>query len=254
MLIQDLQCAVIPVNVSLEGQDSRFAPTPWVYYPLLNPPKSHPVTRNINLIASRFVSSVDTVGMNPEIEKQILLSTSPSSRALNVPLFINLQQIEESPLEREFDRSNIPVAVLLEGVFPSAFSNRALSSFNNGNPFQFRQRSIPTRMIIISDADIIRNDVSRRADGAYITPLGFDRYTNQTFGNKDLVVNMINYLSDDVGLMNLRSREFRLRLLDKKKVLEHRVKWQVINIILPSVLLLIFVGFWLYIRRRRYTR
>lgn len=254
MLIQDLQCAVIPVNVALDGQDSRFAPAPWVYYPLLAPPSTHPITRNLNLVSSRFVSSIDTVGMDTAIDKQIILTTSNKSRLLNVPLFINLRQIERSPLEREFNTSHIPVGVLLEGVFPSAFANRPLSSFNNGNPFNFREKSIPTRMIVLSDSDIIRNEVNRRGDGAYITPLGFDRYTNQTFGNKDLIVNMINYLNDDVGLMNLRTREFKLRLLDKEQVLEHRVKWQVINIILPSIILLVLVGVWLVVRRRRYTK
>lgn len=253
-LIQDMQCAVIPVNVSLEGQDARFAPAPWVFYPLINSPSSHPITRNLNLISSRFPSPVDTVGMNPEVHKQILLRTSSHSRVLNTPLFINLRQIELSPLEREFINSFVPVAVLLEGVFPSAFTNRPLSAFNNGQPFNFRERSMPTRMIVISNADIIRNEVSRRGDGAYITPLGYDRYTNQTFGNKELIVNMVNYLNDDIGLMNLRTREFKLRLLDKSKVLEHRVRWQVINLVLPSIFLLIFVGVWMYVRRRRYTR
>jgi ABC-2 type transport system permease protein len=254
VLIQDMQCAVIPVNVALEGQDSRFAPAPWVFYPLLNSPIGHPITRNLNLISSRFASPIDTVGMDPDIDKQILITSSPYSRTLNVPLFINLRQIEQSPLEREFNRSNIPVAVLLEGVFPSAFTNRPLSAFNNGKSFHFRERSIPTRMIVISDADIIRNDISRRADGAYITPLGFDRYTKQTYGNKELLINMINYLHDDVGLMNLRTREFKLRLLDKNKVLQNRGKLQVFNLIFPSAILLIFVLVWLFFRRRRYTK
>jgi ABC-2 type transport system permease protein len=145
------------------------------------------------------------------------------------------------------------VAVLLEGVFPSAFTNRPLSSLNNGQAFSFHEASVPTKMVVISDADIIRNEVSRRPDGAYVTPLGYDRYSRQTYGNKEFVVNAINYLNDDKGLMNLRTREFKLRLLDKTKVLEQRVKWQVINLTIPSILLLIFVGIWLYIRRNRYT-
>ena len=253
-LIQDMQCAVIPVNVALQGQDSRFAPAPWVYYPLLNSPRTHPITRNLNLISTKFVSPIDTVGMDPNISKQFILKTSPYSRILNVPLFINLRQIERSPLEREFNQSNIPVGVLLQGVFPSAFSNRPLSKFNHGKPFQFRERSIPTRMIVLSDASIIRNEVSRRGDGAYVTPLGFDRYTNQTYGNKDLIINMINYLNDDVGLMNLRTRDFKLRLLDRNKVLDQRVRWQVLNVVLPSLILLVFVIIWLVVRRKRYTK
>ena len=252
-LVQDMQCAIIPVNVGLQGQDSRFVPAPWVYYPLLNAPESNPITRNLNLIASRFASPIDTVGMNPDVHKQILLTTSPYSRTLNVPLFINLGHIEQSPLESDFNKSNLPIAVLLEGVFPSAFANRPLSMFNNGNAFNFHEQSMPTRMVVVSDADIIRNEVSRRPDGAYVTPLGYDRYSRQTYGNKEFIVNAINYLNDDKGLMNLRTREFKLRLLDKSKVLEQRVRWQVLNLILPSVLLLVFVSIWLIIRRKRFT-
>lgn len=252
-LIQDMQCAVVPINVALQGQDSRFVPAPWVFYPLLNAPVSHPITRNLNLISSRFVSPIDTVGMDSNIDKQVLLRTSPYSRTLNVPLFINLRQIEQSPLETDFNKSNIPVAVLLEGIFPSAFTNRPLTAFNNGKPFSFHDRSVPTRMVVISDADIIRNEVSRRADGAYITPLGYDRYSRQTYGNKEFLVNVINYLNDDKGLMNLRTREFMLRLLDKSKILEQRVRWQVINLTIPSVVLLVFVAVWLIVRRKRYT-
>ncbi len=192
--------------------------------------------------------------MNHEVNKRFLLRTSPYARTVNVPTFINLAQIEQSPLEGEFTQSNIPVAVLLEGVFPSVFTNRPLAAYNNGNPFRFREKSVPTRMIVVSDADVIRNEVRRRGDGAYIIPLGFDRYTNQTYGNKDFVVNMVNYLNDDSGLMNLKSREFKLRLLDKNKVLEHRTKWQVLNLLIPSLILMIFVAIWLLVRRKRYVK
>lgn len=251
-LIQDMQCAVIPVNMALANQSSKFVPAPWVYYPLLNAPNSHPITRNLNLIFSRFISPIDTVGMDSQISKQILLKSSPYSRILNVPLFVNLRQVERSPLETEFNQQNLPVAVLLEGVFPSAFSNRPLTIFNNGNPFSFHEQSVPTRMVVISDADIIRNEVSQRADGAYVTPLGYDRYSRQTYGNKEFLVNVINYLNDDKGLINLRTREFKLRLLDKNKVLEQRVQWQVFNLVVPSLVLLLVVGAWLLIRRKRY--
>lgn len=251
-LIQDMQCAVIPVNMALANQNSKFVPAPWVYYPLLNAPNSHPITRNLNLIFSRFVSPIDTVGMDSQISKQILLKSSPYSRVLNVPLFVNLRQVERSPLETEFNQQNLPVAVLLEGVFPSAFNNRPLTNFNNGNPFSFHEQSVPTRMVVISDADIIRNEVTQRADGAYVTPLGYDRYSRQTYGNKEFLVNVINYLNDDKGLINLRTREFKLRLLDKNKVLGQRIQWQVINLVVPSLVLLLVVGVWLLIRRKRY--
>jgi len=109
-------------------------------------------------------------------------------------------------------------------------------------------------MIVVSDADIIRNDVRRRPDGAYISPLGYDRYTKQTFGNRDLVVNMVKYLDDDIGLMSLRTRDFKLRMLDKKKITESRFTWQLINLALPSAILVLCGLVWLYFRKKRFTR
>lgn len=253
-LIQDIQCALIPVNTSLPGQEPKFTTSPWFYYPLLSASGNNPITRNLNMIKAQFISPIDTVGADRSIKKTILLTTSPNSRTLNVPLFVSLEEINRSPLKREFNRSNLPVSVLLEGTFESVFQNRPLSKLNHGKPFEFKQNSASTKMIIVSDADIVRNDVRHRADGAFISPLGYDRYTKQTFGNKDLVMNMVKYLDDDRGLMNLRIRDFKLRMLDKKKITESRVAWQLFNLITPSVILIIGGLIWLYIRKRKFTR
>jgi len=253
MLIQDLQCAVIPVNMALAGQEPKFVPAPWVYYPLLAAPTNHPVTRNLNLIHSQFASPVDTVGGSSAIKKQYLLYTSMNGKVLQVPLFVSLSQVNQRINEREFRISNIPVAVELSGEFQSVFRNRPLSGYNNGQPFEFKDKSAFTRMIVVADADIIRNDVQRRPNGAYIIPLGYDRFTNQTFGNKELVMNMVRYLNDDEGLMNLRSRDFKLRLLDRKAILQSRLKWQLINMLIPSAILVIGGFVWLYVRRKKYT-
>ncbi|HNV53019.1 MAG TPA: gliding motility-associated ABC transporter substrate-binding protein GldG, partial [Tenuifilaceae bacterium] len=254
MLIQDLQCAVIPVNMALAGQEPKFVPAPWVYYPLLAAPTNHPVTRNLNLIHSQFASPVDTVGGNSAIKKQYLLYTSMNGKVLQVPMFVSLSQVNQRINEREFRISNIPVAVELSGEFQSVFRNRPLSGYNNGQPFEFKDKSVFTRMIVVADADIIRNDVQRRPNGAYVIPLGYDRFTNQTFANKELVMNMVRYLNDDEGLMNLRSRDFKLRLLDRKAILQSRLKWQLINMLIPSAILVIGGFVWLYVRRRMYTR
>lgn len=253
-LIQDLQCAVIPVNASLPGQDSKFVPSPWVYYPLISSSPKSPITRNLNMVKTQFISPIDTVGGNPNIKKTILLTTSPSSRILNIPMFVSLEEINRSPLQRDFRHANIPVAVLLEGRFESVFQNRPLSKLNHGHSFELKPNSELTNMIVVSDADMIRNDVRRRADGAYISPLGFDRFTKQTYGNKELVMNMVKYLDDDSGLMNLRVRDFKLRMLDKKKIAESSLKWQLINLITPSAILILGGLIWLYIRKRKYTR
>lgn len=253
-LIQDMQCALIPVNTSLAGQEPRFVPAPWVYYPLLSAPSGNPITRNLNLIRSQFVSPLDTLGGDGSIKKTILLRTSQYTRSLQVPLFVSLEQVSRSPLERDFNQSNLPVAVLLEGVFESNFRNRPLRGYNHGRPFNFREASETTRMIVVADADIIRNDVRRRPDGAYVMPLGFDRYSNQTFGNKELVLNMVKYLDDQIGLMELRKRDIKLRLLDKKKILQSRLKWQLINLVIPSALLILGGIAWFAIRRRLFAR
>ncbi len=254
MLIQDLQCAVIPVNMALVGQEPKFVPAPWTYYPLLAAPANHPVTRNLNLIHSQFISPIDTVGGSSAIKKHFLLYSSASSKVMQVPMFVALSQVNQRINEREFRFSNIPVAVELSGEFQSVFRNRPLASYNNGQPFNFKDRSAFTRMIVVADADIIRNDVQRRPNGAYVIPLGYDRFTNQTFGNKELVMNMVRYLNDDEGLMSLRSRDFKLRLLNRKTILQSRLKWQLINMLLPSAILVVGGLVWLYVRRRRFAR
>jgi len=253
-LIQDIQCAYIPVNTSLSGQQPKFVSAPWVYYPLLSSMAKNPISRNLNMIKAQFISPIDTVGGDGKLKKTVLLTTSPYSRTLNVPLLVSLSEIDRSPLQREFNRSNIPVALLVEGTFESAFNNRPLSKYNHGKAFEFRSSSQFNRMIVVSDADIIRNEVRAAADGAYISPLGFDRYTKQTFGNKDLVMNMVKYLDDDIGLMSLRTRDFKLRMLDKKRIIESRFAWQLFNVLVPSALLIIGGLVWLFIRKRKYTR
>lgn len=253
-LIQDIQCAIIPVNSSLPGQSSKFVASPWVYYPLMSASGSSPITRNLNMVRAQFISPIDTLGGNGSVKKTILLTSSRYSRTLNVPLLVNLAEVSRKLNEREFNRSNIPVAVLLEGNFESAFQNRPLSKYNHEQPFEFKPSSVFTRMIVVSDADIIRNEVHRRPDGAYVSPLGYDRYTKQTFGNKDLVINMVKYLDDNIGLMNLRTRDFKLRMLDKKKITESRFVWQLFNVVVPSALLIFGGLIWLYFRKKRFTR
>ena len=255
-LIQDMQCAFIPVNTSLSGQEPKFEPAPWVYYPLLTSSESNPITRNLNMIQTKFISPIDTVGGNKLIKKTVLLKTSSFTKVLRVPLLVNLSEISKTPTQREFNGFSIPVAILLEGTFESVFKNRPIAKYNHEKPFSFIETSPNSRMIVVSDADIIRNDVRRRPDGsgALISPLGYDRYSRQTFGNRDLVLNMVKYLDDDIGLMSLRSRDFKLRMLDKKKVRESRVTWQLVNLLLPSGLLICGGLIWLRFRKKKYTR
>jgi ABC-2 type transport system permease protein len=253
-LVQDLECVVIPMKIVTAGTQQQMVPVPWLYYPLLYPSQLHPITRNLNRVAGKFVNYIDTVGRDPKIRKTILLITSPVTKILNPPVLISLKEAERTPDEREFSKSSLPVAILLEGKFRSAFKNRPVpagtgDSFNN-----IKQESADSKMIVIADGDIIRNDVRR--SGSSVTPfaLGLDRYTMQTFGNKDFLVNCLNYLVDDNGIMQLRSRELKMRLLNKQTVKKNLFMIRLINVVLP-VLLIIFAGVvYSILRKGMYTK
>lgn len=251
-VIQDVQCAVIPVNTAVRGSQPKFAPAPWLYFPLLVAPDNNPITKNLNMIKAEFPSVIDLVG-NSEIHKKVILSSSANSRVLNVPLLVSLQEVKEQLDPRMFNQPGNPIAVVLEGSFESVFKNRLINQYLNGQQLEFKEKSEPTKMIVVSDADIIRNDIRRRADGIFITPLGYDRYTKQTYGNKEFVMNAVHYLIDESGILDIRSREFKLRLLDKSKILKERTKWQLINVVFPVVFILIFAVLVSYLRKKKYT-
>lgn len=252
-VIQDIQCAVILVNTAIASAQAKFAPAPWLYFPLLVSSNNNPITKNLNMIKSEFPSTIDFVGNNKDVKKDIVLSSSINSKVLNVPLLVSLAQVSEMPDPKTFISPNNPVAVTLEGQFESVFTNRGIKDFTAGNPFNFKAKSESTKMMVVSDADVIKNDVRQRADGIFISPLGYDRFTKQTYGNKEFVMNAVHYLIDESGILDMRSREFKLRILDKSKVLKEKTKWQVINTILPVVFILVFAFVMAFIRKRKYT-
>jgi ABC-2 type transport system permease protein len=254
VLIQDLECVLIRLAVMSGGTRQQFVPAPWFYFPKLTPAQNNPITRNLNKVKGEFVNSVDTVGMDKNIRKTILLATSEYSRTLSPPLVISLKEAETTPDEREFNKSHLPVAVLLEGKFPSAFRNRITNNLVNDPGFKVKTESINTKMIVIADGDIIRNEVRRVGTGETPLILGQDRYTSEMYGNRDFLVNCLNYLVDDNGIMELRSRELKLRLLDSAKIKKERLKWQVINMVGPVLIVILAVTFYRYIRKRKYTK
>jgi gliding-associated putative ABC transporter substrate-binding component GldG len=254
-IVQDLECMVIRFKVGSSGTQQQLVPAPWVYYPKLNPSANHPITRNLNKVKGEFVNTIDTVGLDPAIRKKILLATSDFSRTLSPPLVISLKEAGLTPDEKDFNKSNLPVAVLLEGVFPSAFINRMTSNLTDDKNLMVKTKSSQTKMIVIADADIIRNEVRRVGLEETPYPLGQDKYTGQVlFGNRDFLINCLNYLVDDNGIMELRSRELKLRLLNTAKIKAEKFKWQLINVTGP-ILIVILVGLvYNYFRRRIYTR
>jgi ABC-2 type transport system permease protein len=252
-IIQDLDCSIIRLKVTVGGTNSQFEPAPWVYYPKLHPAQNHPITRNINKVKGEFVNYIDTVGLNRAIKKVILLTSSSLSRILSPPAVISLREAELIPDKKDYNKPDLPVAVLLEGVFPSAFKNRMISSITDDKNLKIKTESIRTKMIVIADADVIRNEVRRAGLQEQPLPLGQDKYTGEIFGNRDFLINCLNYLVDDNGLMELRSRELKLRLLNSSKIKSEKIKWQILNISCP-VLLVIIAGFiYGYFRKRKYA-
>ena len=248
-LIQDVRCAAIPGPSGYVGDQLQWALQPWVFFPIVIPTSEHPIVRNLNGIKLEFTSSIDTVGAK-SIKKTVLLSTSDKTRALRTPTQVSLDVMVEEPNPAQFNRRYLPVAVLLEGKFESVFKNRLTTGIKESRDIQFREDGRPTKMIVVSDGDIMRNHIN--PDGTYL-PTGFDQYTQQQFGNKTFLLNAINYLCDDISLTTIRSRSLEIRLLDRKKAEAERTKWQIINVAIPIGLVLLFGFINAYLRKKRYA-
>jgi ABC-2 type transport system permease protein len=165
-------------------------------------------------------------------------------------MLLSLQMLEQEPDPKEFQSAPKPVGAVLEGTFPSNFRNRPVPK-EITEKIRLPARSQPTRMILVADGDILKNQVSA-TDGSTF-PLGYDRYTQQQFGNRNFLLNVADYLTDDSGIIELRNKEIRVRLLDRAKIREEKVMWQMLNLVLPIVLLIVFGIFQHYYRRRKYA-
>jgi gliding-associated putative ABC transporter substrate-binding component GldG len=254
VLLEDLQCNIIPVNVALEGNNPDFKPAPWYYFPLLTAPLDNPVTRNLNMIRTEFVNTIDTIGARKGTHKTVLLRSSAASRLVEAPVIISLDEIRADPTRIDFGKSWMPVAVMLDGTFESVFQNRMISTIVPLSEKSFKPKSVPTGMLVAADGDMIRNDIRVTPSETVSLPLGFDRYTQQTFGNKDFVMNALHFLTGNEELINLRSRDLTLRLLDKAKIREDRAFWVILNTVLP-VILIVFGGiFYNLFRKRKYSK
>jgi ABC-2 type transport system permease protein len=252
-IVQDLECAQIRLMVMAGGTRQQVVPAPWIYYPMLKPDPGHPVTRNLNRVEAQFANFIDTVGLDRAIRKKVLLATSALSRTISPPVLISLKEAEQTPSEKDFNKPNMPVAVLLEGTFTSAFKNRSVANLTEDKNFRIRESSKPTRMIVIADAEIIRNEVSRAGLNESPLPLGRDKYTGQVYGNKDFLINCMNWLVDKNGIMELRSRELKLRLLNRQMVKSERLRWQMINIAGPVLIVVFFGILYSFLRKKKYT-
>ena len=248
-LVQDIESGQYPIVVGNMGDQPQIRLLPWPFFPVVNKYASHPMVRNLDATYLRFASTMDTIA-TPGVTKTPLVYTSQYSRVLTTPIVVDLNELRQAPEPERYQNGPQPVAYLLEGTFTSVFKNRILpEGLPTGN---FRPESIPTKMLVVSDGDVVRNELDPQNNRPL--PLGFDPFTERTFANQDFVMNALAYLVDESGLIRARTKEVRLRPLDQVKVKAESTKWQFINLVLPLVLVGAFGIVKFYIRRRRYTR
>ena len=249
-VLMDMRCRPIPIQVGMVGEKPQFQFRPWYYFPEIVPLAEHPIVRNLDLIKTDFPSSIDLI--DNDIRKTVLLTTSEYTRVKNAPAMIDLADANAEPDRRLYSRSSVPVAVLLEGEFKSMWRNRLTPEFTSQAAMGYREQSDENKMIVISDGDVIRNRYIA-SDGT-VLPVGYDYYTQTLYANKDLILNAVNYLAGDDGLMASRSRSITLRKLDVVKTREQRTIYQVINVVVP-VLILAAAGLAItLIRRKKYSK
>lgn len=245
-LVQDLQCLPMPVDVSADPKQPNWQPMPWTYAPLLLTSQASPITRNVMQVSATMASCIEFVGGEDGLHKTTLLATSSNSKITSTPAEVDLSLFNGS--ENEFKYAFIPVAASIEGVFPSLFAH-LLPPEGIQSHTPLRKHSEPTKQIIVAAGSTIRNEWQK----GEVLPLGYDRYTQTQFGNRDFMVNAVLYLTDDTGWMSLRQKQFTLCLINDQRAREGRIAAQTISIIIP-LLLLLFVGITMvFIRKKQYT-
>lgn len=243
-LLQDVRCA---------GINDRRSINPWVYFPLLGP-TSHPSVLNLNAVKGEFVSSLDTVSA-PGVKKQVLLQSSTNAKRVPAPHTVSLETLYNRPDPRAFQSRDIIAGLLLEGTFESAYANR-IAPKTAGSSLPQLKKSPATSMAVFSDGDFIRNQVNLinpEIPRGQPLPLGFDQYTNIQYGNDDLVLNLVDYMLDDRGLMQTRTRDVKLRLLNEDEVVNNASYWKLVNVAVPEVILLLAALVFTLLRRRKYA-
>ncbi len=247
-LVLDGNGDLIPVNTALPGEQANYTPVPWYYEPLLETNPFHPITKGVALVKGEFVNSLDTI--QNEIEKTILLRTSGPSRLEQVPRIVDMSVLQKAQEPNFFFAPPRAVAVLLEGSFTSVFSGR-LKYTGRAN---FKATSVPSKMIVVGDGDLIKNEMRGVGENRQYFPLGFNSHYQRVHGNKLFLLNAVDYLCDDEGWMELRSREMPLRLLNKKEVRTNRAYWQFVNTAIPILLVVCFGLIFNLYRRRKYRK
>lgn len=251
-LLLDLTCAALPIRTGQVGGQARLEYFRWYYFPLLQAASDHPMVRNMNAIKADFVSSMDATTSADDIEQIPLLKTSDYTKVSGAPVFITLAMLRQTPDQRMFSAKGKTVAYLLKGTFTSLYANRIPQEIMDDQATDFMETSKPTAMIVVTDGDLIRNQIDIRTRQPL--PLGFDQFTQITYANKEFIENCISYLVDGEGLVDIRSRELKVRLLDPTKVSKQRVTWQMVNTLVPIALIVILGFVMSLIRKVKYSR
>ena len=238
-----------------QERDAQYQRYPWLYSPLSTKVNNHPIVTNLESVKFDYASSIDT--LPNALKKTVLLNTSPFSKIVGLPVEINIDTeipenlaiVNEGPDPKEFNAGQIPIAVLIEGKFTSVYKNR-IKPVQLGDSVLHRDESVATKVVVISDGDVIKNQLDRGRP----LELGFDKWTNFFYGNKEFLLNTVNYLLDDNGLINIRTKEIAVPFLDPQITSEKRTQWQIINLLLPLGLLVVFGILFQYLRKRKYAR
>ena len=251
----DAECTRIPLRVGVQGGETKFELFDWFYHIMALPSPDHPIVKGLDRVNLFFPTVIDTsVGVRTNLKKHVLLSSSQNTR---IKPNTNRFTFDEAGLDKDkmqFNNPNQPVAVLLEGIFPSAYRNRVSASMSatlEQIGAAFKEESIPTKMIVISDGDVMKNRVDRRSNA--FDPLGFNRFENFTFANKDFMINCIEYLMDRKGVSDARKKVVELRLLNTVKAQKEKTFWQIFNTAIPLIVLVLFGGIYNFIRYKRYA-
>ncbi len=244
VVTKDLYHAPI-VLATGDGTNSQYNPVPWFYNVLTVNKNTHPITNNTGSIKFEFVNQIDLLDNNNGVSKQVLLTSSPLSKTVGIPFEISLNEIRQQPDQASYSKGNQTLAALLEGTFTSTYKNRV-------KPFKFAGNiddGKDAKMIIVADGDVIKNQLRNGQP----LELGYDKWTNNYYGNKEFLLNCVNYLLDDSGLINIRSKEIAVAFLDKEKVVKDQTFWKSVNIGLPLLLLALFGFVFNWMRRRKFA-
>jgi gliding-associated putative ABC transporter substrate-binding component GldG len=251
-LIKDIMATPISLATGEQGSATQYTKFPWLFSPMiypvanLDPTKTSPIVCNLDGLKFEFTNPIEVLKNN--IKKTVLLQSSPYSKSVGTPIQVNLNMVQDRPEQKDFSgNGNIPVAVLLEGKFNSVYQNRVL-------PFaekDFKPTGRDSKMILISDGDVIRNQLDKDYQPL---ELGFDKWTNNLYANKEFMLNCVNYLLDDNGLINIRSKEVALPILDTQKVVDNYTYSQIVTIGFPIALVLLFGVVFTYLRKKKYSK